>query len=104
LYLTPSSNSGSGGLGSGGKTESSESLSSSSSSSDASSSAAASDGGGGGADEDEVEVPRETVQVEVCGSVCRDVERRCPFFIKGTENDKAAGNPSFICKGRMTNL
>ena len=39
------------------------------------------------------------VQINPCGSVCREVERRCPFFIKGEEDDRAAGNPSFICKG-----
>ena len=43
---------------------------------------------------------REAVQVEMCPSVCREVERKCPFFILGHEDDKAAGNPSFICKGR----
>ena len=43
---------------------------------------------------------RQPVQVEMCPSVCREVERKCPFFILGHEDDKAAGNPSFICKGR----
>ena len=50
--------------------------------------------------EDEDEEEREAVQVEMCPSVCREVERKCPFFILGHEDDKAAGNPSFICKGR----
>ncbi len=40
------------------------------------------------------------VQIRACGSVCREVERQCPFFILNTEEDKAAGNPSFICKGK----
>ena len=52
-----------------------------------------------GEDEEEEE-EREAVQVEMCPSVCREVERKCPFFILGHEDDKAAGNPSFICKGR----
>ena len=46
------------------------------------------------------EEEREAVKVEMCPSVCREVERKCPFFILGHEDDKAAGNPSFICKGR----
>ena len=67
-------------------------------------------GGGGGGDQQPVtsnsggdqeeEEEREAVQVEMCPSVCREVERKCPFFILGHEDDKAAGNPSFICKGR----
>lgn len=40
----------------------------------------------------------EAVPLNGCGSICREVERKCPFFIKGLEDDKAAGNPSFICK------
>ena len=71
-------------------------------------------GGGGGGDQqaepppvgDEEQPPgkqfRQPVQVEMCPSVCREVERKCPFFILGHEDDKAAGNPSFICKGRNT--
>ena len=50
--------------------------------------------------EEEEEREREAVKVEMCPSVCREVERKCPFFILGHEDDKAAGNPSFICKGR----
>jgi len=41
------------------------------------------------------------VEVRACGSVCREVERQCPFLIKMTEEDKAAGNPSFLCKGEF---
>ena len=51
-------------------------------------------------EEEEEEREREAVKVEMCPSVCREVERKCPFFILGHEDDKAAGNPSFICKGR----
>lgn len=40
----------------------------------------------------------------MCPSVCREVERKCPFFILGHEDDKAAGNPSFICKGRTIGM
>jgi hypothetical protein len=40
------------------------------------------------------------IKVESCQSVCKEVEKRCPFLIKGLEDDKAAGNPSFLCKGK----
>ncbi|XP_059082273.1 uncharacterized protein LOC131879840 [Tigriopus californicus] len=53
-----------------------------------------SDGGG----EAQSERRPEAVPLNGCGSICREVERKCPFFIKGLEDDKAAGNPSFICK------
>ena len=43
------------------------------------------------------------VEVEACRSTCLMVEKRCPFLIKGTEDDMASGNPSFMCKGK-TNL
>jgi len=39
------------------------------------------------------------VTVKPCQSVCKEVEKTCPFLIKGPDDDKAAGNPSFICKG-----
>ena len=39
------------------------------------------------------------VEVEACRSTCLMVEKRCPFLIKGTEDDMASGNPSFMCKG-----
>ena len=40
------------------------------------------------------------VEVEACRSTCLMVEKRCPFLIKGTEDDMASGNPSFMCKGK----
>jgi hypothetical protein len=40
------------------------------------------------------------MKVESCQSVCKEVEKTCPFLIKGLEDDKAAGNPSFLCKGK----
>ena len=40
-----------------------------------------------------------SVKVEACKSTCLSVEKRCPFLIKGTEDDMASGNPSFMCKG-----
>jgi hypothetical protein len=40
------------------------------------------------------------VTVKPCQSVCKEVEKTCPFLIKGPDDDKAAGNPSFICKGK----
>ena len=43
---------------------------------------------------------KESVQVEACRSTCLLVEKQCPFLIKGTEDDMASGNPSFICKGK----
>lgn len=39
-----------------------------------------------------------SVQVQACESSCREVERSCPFLIRGNEGDMAAGNPSFLCK------
>jgi hypothetical protein len=39
------------------------------------------------------------VRVDACGSVCREVEMKCPFLIMEGEENKAAGNPSFTCKG-----
>lgn len=45
---------------------------------------------------------RTPVKLDPCGSVCRAVEKSCPFFILGFEEDKAAGNPSFTCKGMPT--
>ena len=39
------------------------------------------------------------VEVEACRSTCLMVEKQCPFLIKGTEDDMASGNPSFMCKG-----
>ena len=41
-----------------------------------------------------------SVEVEACRSTCLMVEKRCPFLIKGTEDDMASGNPSFMCKGK----
>ena len=43
-----------------------------------------------------------SVQVEACRSTCLMVEKRCPFLVKGTEDDMASGNPSFICKGESS--
>lgn len=42
-------------------------------------------------------------QVGACQSNCLTVEKRCPFLIKGTEDDMASGNPSFMCKGKELN-
>ena len=46
---------------------------------------------------------KNSVKVEACQSTCLTVEKQCPFLIKGTEDDMASGNPSFMCKGK-TNL
>ena len=43
----------------------------------------------------------QVMKVESCQSVCKEVEKTCPFLIKGLEDDKAAGNPSFLCKGEV---
>jgi hypothetical protein len=41
---------------------------------------------------------KNSVKVEACQSTCLTVEKQCPFLIKGTEDDMASGNPSFMCK------
>ena len=43
---------------------------------------------------------KNSVKVEACQSACLTVEKQCPFLIKGTEDDMASGNPSFMCKGK----
>ena len=43
---------------------------------------------------------KKSVKVEACQSTCLTVEKQCPFLIKGTEDDMASGNPSFMCKGK----
>ena len=43
---------------------------------------------------------KNSVKVEACQSTCLTVEKQCPFLIKGTEDDMASGNPSFMCKGK----
>ena len=44
---------------------------------------------------------KNSVKVEACQSTCLTVEKQCPFLIKGTEDDMASGNPSFMCKGKI---
>ena len=44
-------------------------------------------------------VERRIRKVESCTDVCMDVEKSCPFHVKGTELDTAAGNAAFMCQG-----